>query len=199
MRTHFLFVVAAIAFPMSSNSFAATSCEPSGLQGREVVAAISEPRSSAFGRDQNVGRSAAACGHNFSAVNLLERANAERPTVLARFNLATLYERTGRIAEARTLYLSAAADGETTFAILDTDPRAPQARQYRINLANEAIRRVNALRSPDFVDGTSVATSALPSSAAAASALGVDTAATADGPLGPTRSGAEALTLDGLR
>ncbi len=53
-----------------------------------------------------------ARGNNWIGTNLQKRATAAEPTVENRFNLATGYQRTGRLNTAKTYYESVARDGE---------------------------------------------------------------------------------------
>jgi hypothetical protein len=87
------------------------------------------------------GRTAAACGQNWSAANLLERETARHPSVQARFNLAAAYTRTDRLEEAAKLYGTVARDGQFTFMVTDPDFSNPNARGFRFNAADEARRR----------------------------------------------------------
>ena len=53
-----------------------------------------------------------ARGNNWIATNLQKRATAAEPTIENRFNLATAYQRTGRLDTAKTYYQSLVREGE---------------------------------------------------------------------------------------
>ncbi|HJV42424.1 hypothetical protein [Caulobacter sp.] len=53
-----------------------------------------------------------ARGNNWIATNLQKRATAAEPTIENRFNLATAYQRTGRLNTAKTYYQALASEGE---------------------------------------------------------------------------------------
>jgi tetratricopeptide (TPR) repeat protein len=95
--------------------------------------------------DRLDGRSAFACGNTWTAGNSFEKAVTYRPTVLARFNLASAYAATGRYQAAADLYESVIADG--VFVRLMIDPeRGDQTRTaIRVNATEEAQRRLMAL------------------------------------------------------
>lgn len=65
-----------------------------------------------------------ADGNNWIGTNLQKRAAAASPSVENRFNLATGYQRTGRIITAKTYYQSLASDGEGVI-LSPTSGRAP--------------------------------------------------------------------------
>jgi hypothetical protein len=123
---------------------AAGASEVSAL--REASATLkSQPTSLGAEEDQAKARSSIAWGNVFSGANLMERANAGHQTVLSRFNLATAYERTGRLAEAADLYRGLVRDGQYTVAILD--PRYDEAGlpQHSVNVADESASRLAVL------------------------------------------------------
>lgn len=53
-----------------------------------------------------------ARGNNWIATNLQKRATAAEPTIENRFNLATAYQRTGRLNTAKTYYQALSREGE---------------------------------------------------------------------------------------
>lgn len=53
-----------------------------------------------------------ARGNNWIATNLQKRATAAEPTIENRFNLASAYQRTGRLNTAKTYYQALASEGE---------------------------------------------------------------------------------------
>lgn len=89
-----------------------------------------------------VGRSAAVCGQNWAAANIFETAVQERPTVIARFNLAAVYASTERYAAASELYRTVVDDGQFTTMVLDVPADRPQQRVVQVNAADEAARRL---------------------------------------------------------
>jgi hypothetical protein len=95
--------------------------------------------------DQARARSSIAWGDVFAATNLLEQANAGASTVVSRFNLATAYERTGRLGQAANLYRGLVRDGQFTTAILDPDYLTADRRSRWVNVADESAARLSVL------------------------------------------------------
>lgn len=138
MRSLFI-ATATVSLALSSPSLAQEVCR----RPAETVAAVQAP-------DQLItasvlGRSAFACGHQWSAAVIFEKALATRPTVVARFNLATAYAATERYGAAAELYQSVVEDGQFTRVRLD--PKTDGGRStIRVNAADEAQRRLAALK-----------------------------------------------------
>lgn len=83
----------------------------------------------------------AANGDNWTAANLFEQARAGRNTPMNRFNLASSYESTGRLAQAAVLYRSVVPQGhymKVTTNRRNNDQTGPS---QRVNLSDEALRR----------------------------------------------------------
>lgn len=210
MRRSTLVAMATFSFFGASQALAAEPCDRAqSVAASEIVSTIEAPPPAtpdrAPSRETVVARTAAACSYNFSATRLFERLNTRRSTPIARFNLATVYARTGRIAEARALYQSAADDGAFQWVTLDPKYDSPESRQFKVNVADEARRRIANL------DAYSSASSAKPAAPAAAenaanavaapdaASAGVDASATAPGVFNLAQSDQGALALDGLR
>ena len=80
-----------------------------------------------------------ARGDNWAATNVLKALAAKDPTPLNRFNLATAYQRTGRLAQAKTLYRGLLADGRYTN--ISAIPMGGQGLRL-FNAADEAASRL---------------------------------------------------------
>ncbi|HEX8471623.1 MAG TPA: hypothetical protein VF633_10955, partial [Brevundimonas sp.] len=89
-----------------------------------------------------IGRSAFICGDPYSAADVFEKAVAQRPTVEARFNLATAYARTARYQAAADLYRTVVANGQFTVLTLDTEQGVSGSRPASFNAADEAAVRL---------------------------------------------------------
>jgi hypothetical protein len=92
-----------------------------------------------------LGRSAFACGATWSAAAIFEKALETRPTISARFNLATAYAVTERYQAAAELYQSVVADGQFTTLRLDRSAAGLGRTSIRVNAADEAERRLERL------------------------------------------------------
>lgn len=92
-----------------------------------------------------MSRTAYSCGHFWSSANLQEKSLAENGNALERFNLASAYARTGRYAQAETLYQSVVRDGLFLNVRMDTAFTGSGARPTGFNLSDEAARRLTAL------------------------------------------------------
>jgi tetratricopeptide (TPR) repeat protein len=91
------------------------------------------------------GETASAWGDNWTAANLFERAEAKHDSPLNRFNLAAVYQKTGRTREAVRLYDSVAVDGGNTWAYTVPDFDDHNTRVRRFNLAIEATDRLRLI------------------------------------------------------
>jgi uncharacterized protein YceK len=91
------------------------------------------------------GQTAAAWGDNFTATNLFEQAEAKHDSPLNRFNLATSYQQTGRVAEAVKLYRTVVIDGGHTWAYSVPDNADRSARGRHYNLATESLARLEII------------------------------------------------------
>jgi hypothetical protein len=125
MSKLFLAVAAAAATLIAGSASAADICERSA--------------------DRLDGRSAFACGDTWTAGNSFEKAVTYRPTVLARFNLASAYAATGRNQAAADLYESVIADGVFVRLMIDPEQNDPSRTVIRVNATEEAQRRLMAL------------------------------------------------------
>ena len=130
-----------------------------------------------------------AKGDNWAGTNVLKAALVKNDTPLNEFNLATGYQRTGRIDQAQVLYQGLLKKGRTTNAIGD-------ARVF--NLADEAASRllyISWLKSERASQTVARTSTQAPVSA---EALGIDASATVGGPTLGEVSDAQALALDQL-
>ena len=138
-----------------------------------------------------------AKGDNWAGTNALKSALVKNDTPLNRFNLATGYQRTGRVDQAQTLYQGLLKTGRTTNAIASTPGFAEPSRMF--NLADEAASRLLYIawlkksgHAPQSVARSSNAPSATGESFAS------DASATVGGPTHGDVSDAQALALDSL-
>lgn len=142
---------------------------------------------------QETGAEAYAWGDKWTAANLFERSVDKDNSVVARFNLATAYAETGRLAEAAALYQVLVRDGQYMWSVTNVDYRHRGARLVRFNIADESAARLAALRQRmTFASNTGPA-------ALSATELGTPTAAIVGGPapvLEHRVSDAEALQRD---
>lgn len=88
------------------------------------------------------GAEANAFGDKWTAANLFERSVDRDKSVRVRFDLATLYARTGRTADAREIYAKLIRDGEYTEGTQDVNYENRGARLVRFNIAEESARRL---------------------------------------------------------
>jgi hypothetical protein len=108
----------------------------------QTVAKAPSPKPEAP-RSQSATESSAlsmmARGDTWAATNVLKALAAKDPTPLNRFNLATAYQRTGRLAQAKTLYRGLLADGRYTN--ISAIPMGGQGLRL-FNTADEAASRL---------------------------------------------------------
>ncbi|CAN5142837.1 hypothetical protein BH09PSE1_BH09PSE1_10120 [soil metagenome] len=130
------FAVTAMTLAAAGTASAQQTCEGQTRTIAAVGASAEQVREA-----EVIARSTYGCGHLWSASVLLENAVAARPTVLARFNLATSYAATRRYAASAELFRSVIEDGQFTTIKLDPQPNGPQV-SYRVNAADEATRRL---------------------------------------------------------
>jgi hypothetical protein len=176
-----------LILPLTLVVSVAQAAEPECGRPSEIKGSLSRPADDAA-HGMAIGRSAATCGYDWSAANVLEREVARRPTPLARFNLAAVYAKTGREAAAADLYRSVQKDGRRFWVVLDSAPGDPV--QTRVNLAQEAAERAAELTAPPRLGALS--TGALSVEAAATEV------STLEGAPAARISDAEALQRDGL-
>jgi hypothetical protein len=142
---------------------------------------------------QETGTEASAYGDKWTAANLYERSVDKDNSVVARFNLASAYESTGRLPEAAALYASLVRDGQFMWGTTGVDYRDRGARLVHFNIADEAAARLaNIDRQLAYAANTT-------GGAVSASELGTPIAAIVGGPapiLEHRISDAEALQRD---
>jgi len=142
---------------------------------------------------QETGTEADAYGDKWTAANLYERSVDKDNSVAARFNLASAYERTGRLPEAAALYAILIRDGQFMWVTSGVDYRDRAARLVHFNIADESAARLAGIqRRLAYAANTT-------GGAVSASELGTPTAAIVGGPAPVIEhriSDAEALQRD---
>jgi len=168
---------------------AACATQPRQMARMETVSALREQPSFETSRGHEVvALSALTNGDRWTAANLLEQAVEGNPNVSSRFNLASTYHQTGRLAEAAALYRGLVNDGQFVWGTSRRDP-AHQAPARRFNIADESARRLALIEAR-----TTFAAAPL-----AATAAGVPAAAVVGAPPATGRiSDEEALRRDGI-
>lgn len=150
MRTLFFVVAAAVTFSCGSAA-AQEAC------GRPADTVATVRTADTDLREASVkARSAYSCGHLWSASVVLEKALEARPSVLARFNLATSYAATQRYSGAAELFRSVVADGQFTTITLDPRPNG-DLRSFRVNAADEAAIRLLTVERQQAADSSPAA------------------------------------------
>ncbi|WP_421934692.1 hypothetical protein [Phenylobacterium sp.] len=89
-----------------------------------------------------------AWGDRWTAANLFERSVEGRATALSRFNLASAYQRTGRLDEAAANYRVVTEIGKYQWASTVRDNAHQKVNVRRFNLADESARRLARLGRP---------------------------------------------------
>lgn len=123
----------------------ATACATQNHQmaRNEAVSMLrAEATPAASHASEVVGLTAVTYGDRWTGTNLLEQAVDGHSNVSGRFNLATGYVQTGRLAEAAALYRGLVNDGQYTWAISRRDPANPNIVARRFNIAEESARRL---------------------------------------------------------
>lgn len=153
-----------------------------------AAAALKEaPTAAASLGADDAAMASAAKGDNWTAANLFEQAVTGYGSPMNRFNLASSYQATGRTAQAATLYRSVVADGMFTKAVIIPKDDAVNRQYVRVNIAEEAQRRLGVMETQRLAMRVGPAT---------ALAAGVDTSALVGGPKSGVVSDARALQLD---
>jgi len=165
---------------------AACATAPSSRQSA-ALALQTAPAPAASQAAAGAGVASAVDGDNWTAANLFERALNGDNSPANRFNLATSYQRTGRLQQASRLYRSVLVDGQFSSLIILPDSADRDARMFRVNIADESQRRLNVM-ALNAAQGTPRASTA--------SDGGVNTSAEVGGPTRGTVSDASALRLD---
>jgi hypothetical protein len=134
-----------------------------------------------------------AQGDNWTGTNAFKRLAAKNGSALNRFNLATGYQRTGRLDQAKALYRDLLVDGQfTTISAV-----APQGRGARtFNASDEAASRLLYIQWLQEGGAKRIAAAPL-SGAVSADAVGAPVAATEGGRTGDV-SDEQAATFDRL-
>jgi hypothetical protein len=133
-------------------------------------------------------------GNNWFATNILKKLVAKNNTPLNRFNLATGYQRTGRIRQAESIYRDLLIEGQRTNVMATPSKDAPGARIF--NLADEAASRLiyfDWLKSENTRQAMARRSGQGPASA---EAFGVEAAVTIGGPTSGDVSDETAMALD---
>ncbi len=134
-----------------------------------------------------------AKGNNWLGTNVFKRLAAKDNSPLNRFNLATGYQRTGRLQQAESIYRDLLADGRNTTVVATPSRDAPGARTF--NLAEEAASRLLYF---DWLKSEGARAMARRSDPGAASAetYGVEASVTVGGPTSEDVSDERAMALD---
>ena len=147
--------------------------------------------------DNSAGDEAVALmtkGNNWFATNVLKKLVAKNDTPLNRFNLATGYQRTGRIQQAESIYRDLLVDGQRTSAMATPSKDASGVRIF--NLAEEAASRLlyfDWLKSENTRQAMARRSGQGPASAGA---FGVEASVTVGGPTSGDVSDETAMALD---
>ena len=108
-----------------------------------------------------VGKASWAWQDRWTATNLLEAAAAKTGSVTDQFNLATTYEQTGRVEEAKVLYRDLVSRGRYTRLTSVSDRAHRTDRDYTFNVAEESASRLKDLAKVDAIlaaaDGNALA------------------------------------------
>lgn len=176
----------------------ATACATADRQmaRSEAVSLLNDqPTEVASHANEVVGLTAITHGDRWTGANLLEQAvDAAPSSVSARFNLATGYLKTGRLAEAATLYRGLVNDGQYTWAVSRRDPEHPNITARRFNIAEESARRLADIdRRLTYANASSGAFAATEAGTPVAAIVGATPRATG------RISDAEALRRDGIQ
>lgn len=140
-RKYFLISIAAVAF-------SGAGCASNHATSRVASASLLEtPAAEDAGREtaSKLGQSAVVWCDKHTATNLFTRAEKENSTPLNRFNLATVYEQTGRTGDAMEIYATVVKDGTTTTgrSLNPAEDRSLRTRSF--NLAEESQTRMTAI------------------------------------------------------
>lgn len=123
----------------------ATTHETVKLEARTVLAAAPEVLPTTA---SSAGQASMAWGDRWTATNLFERAVEGRPDARNHFNLASAYERTGRLREAAASYQVVTEIGQYQWAYSPRDYEDRDRPVRRFNLADEAAVRLARLQRP---------------------------------------------------
>jgi len=168
----------------------ATACatQPSAkLEAASALQSSNSTAASAAPRNEGAGLASATNGDNWTAANLFERAERADSTPMNRFNLASEYQRTGRLQQAVVLYRTVVSDGEFSHLVILPQDGDRGGRMWRVNLAAESQRRLDVIAASSARRTMGVPT---------ASDLGSNASALVGGPKRGEVSDAHALRLD---
>ena len=171
-------------------AFAVGGCathETAKLEARNVLAAAPEVLPTTA---YSAGQASMAWGDRWTAANLFERSVEKRPEALNHFNLASAYERTGRLSEAAASYQVVAEIGKYQWAYASRDYANRDRAVRRFNLADEAALRLARLQRPVVYAELASA------GAASATEAGVQASATVGGASDRSVSDQRAIELD---
>ncbi len=143
-------------------------------------------------RDQAM--SLMAKGNNWLGTNVFKRLVEKDNSPLNRFNLATGYQRTGRLQQAESIYRDLLAEGQHTTVVATPSRDAPGARVF--NLAEEAASRLLYFDWLKSEGQRRALAQRSGSGAASADTYGAEASATVGGPAGGEVSDEQAAALD---
>lgn len=130
----------------------ATACVSHESSLRESKSALGKGRQVTARGAAVMGMSSMIWGEKWTATNLFERAVAQENTPGNRFNLASGYQATGRVADAVPIYKDVAVTGFNSWAQTGWEEFDPTVKVRRVNLAEESTRRLGLIESaPGYV------------------------------------------------
>lgn len=130
----------------------ATACITHETSLRESRSALAKGRQVTARGAAIMGMSAMIWGEKWTATNLFERAVAQEDTPGNRFNLASGYQATGRVADAVPIYRDVVVTGLNAWAQTGWEEFDPSVKVRRVNLSEESTRRLAMIeRAPGYV------------------------------------------------
>jgi hypothetical protein len=171
----------------------------SSAYAQQAAVATQSPSAAQYKNSNNPAETDAlafmARGDNWTGTNALKAIVAKNNTPLNRFNLATGYQRTGRVDQARSLYQGLLTGGRNTNAVAAPYKGLGGARTF--NVATESASRLLYIQWLKD-EGARKAATRKSASAPAADAVGMDASANVGGPSSGDVSDEKAMALDGL-
>ncbi|CAN5136650.1 hypothetical protein BH09PSE2_BH09PSE2_12570 [soil metagenome] len=125
---------------ISCAALLSTACASINTAQREARIELAAPTPSGE-KAELYGQTSFVWGDAWTATNLFERAAAQDASPLNRLNLATGYERTGRIADAMVIYRELAVGDVRDRAVALSERDTPTRRTRGYSIAEEAARR----------------------------------------------------------
>ncbi|MEJ2814833.1 hypothetical protein [Caulobacter sp. CCG-8] len=135
-----------------------------------------------------------AKGNNWLGTNVFKRLVAKDNSPLNRFNLATGYQRTGRLKQAESIYRDLLVEGRNTNVVATPSKDAPDVRVF--NLAEEAASRLLYFDWLKSENGRRAMAARSGPGAPSAEAFGAEASVTIGGPTYGDVSDEKAMALD---